>query len=293
MKKQNKKQHMCSTTSKSFVLIYLILFLVSCSQNEGYSKYLSEDISNQESVDPLIAASENNQNEDGSGKVKDVIKDHKIIKNADCRIKVDNVEKTTALMKKVITGFDAYVAKESFTNTNYNKENQVMIKVPKEHFNSLLDSLCSLGSYLDYKNISTVDVTEEYVDLTARLKTKLDVKERYEIMLSTKAKLVEDILLIEDNLRVIQEEIEVVQGRLKFLKNKVTYSTITINLYEIVIPQKESDIYEPRFVEKVGNALVYGWDLLKDLILMFFYIWPVLLIGVLIFIYLKFRKKKS
>lgn len=292
MRSQNNKFSICGYTSRIFLMIYFLVLLTSCSRAESEKMYLLEDISNQESIDPHVDESESND-EGASSKLKDVINDHKVIRNADCRVKVDTVEKTTTLMKKVIDGFDAYVAQENFTNTNYKKENQMTIKVPKEYFNSLLDSLCSLGSYLDYKNISVVDVTKEYVDLSARLKTKLVVQERYGIILSAKAKTVEDILLIEDNLRIIQEEIEVVQGRLKFIENKVAYSTITIDLYETVIPEKEPDAYKPRFIEKIKNALSYGWYLLKDLILMFFYIWPVLLLGILIYIYLKFRKKKS
>ncbi|MBQ0740603.1 DUF4349 domain-containing protein, partial [Aquimarina celericrescens] len=90
------------------------------------------------------------------------------------------------------------------------------------NFDIVLDSICKTAEFVDFKNISTIDVTEEYVDITSRLKTKVEVKQRYETILRTKAKTVEDILMAEEKLSKLQEEIESAQGRLKYLGSKVT-----------------------------------------------------------------------
>ena len=80
-----------------------------------------------------------------------------------------------------------------------------------------MDSINNSVEFIDYENITTKDVTEEYIDLESRLNTKLEVKQRYESILRKQAKTVKDILATEEKLQIIQEEIESVQGRLKYL----------------------------------------------------------------------------
>ena len=70
------------------------------------------------------------------------------------------------------------------------------------------------------KNVSVQDVTEEYLDIEARLKTKKEVEARYIEILKSKTKTVEDVLKAEEQIRIIREEIEAREGRLNYLKNQ-------------------------------------------------------------------------
>ncbi|GGX16647.1 hypothetical protein GCM10007384_17670 [Aquimarina muelleri] len=215
----------------------------------------------------------------------------KIIKEANCRIKVLDVEEATGLAKKIAAKYRGYVSDERFTNTNYSKENRFTIRVPQNNFDIVLDSICKTAEFVDFKNISTIDVTEEYVDITSRLKTKLEVKQRYETILRTKAKTVEDILMAEEKLSKLQEEIESAQGRLKYLGSKVTYSTIQLDIYETIIPKVQSEKYTLGFLDKAKKGLLFGWSVIEVLTLSLFYIWPLLILGIFGFIYFKWRRK--
>ena len=74
-------------------------------------------------------------------------------------------------------------------------------------------------------------MTEEFVDLKARLKAKKELEDRY-LQLLEQAKNVKEMLEIERELSNIREEIEAKEGRLQYLQNKVTLSTIYINFYK-------------------------------------------------------------
>ncbi len=223
---------------------------------------------------------------------KDNIDTHlKIIKNANCRMKVSHVEEATHLAKKIAARYNGYISDERFTNTNYSKENRFTIRIPQNQFDTVLDSICELAEFVDYKNISTVDVTEEYVDISSRLKTKFEIKERYETILRTRVKTVKDILMAEDKLGKLQEEIESAQGRLNYLSNRVAYSTIQLDMYETVIPEDAPPHYEPGFLDKAQDGFSFGWSIIETCTLALFYIWPLLFIGMALFVYLKWIRK--
>lgn len=219
-------------------------------------------------------------------------KELKIIKSASIRYKVKNVKLATTVIKNMAAKYNAYISDLRLQNNLYSKENRFTIKVPNLHFDAIMDSISTVAEFVDYENITTKDVTEEYVDLETRLKTKLEVKARYETILRKNAKTVEDILKTEDKLRVIQEEIEANQGRLKYLTNKVSYSTIQIDLYETVDYKEEPIAYNKTFWSKTKSSLSNGMYAIEIVLLGLINIWPLLIIGGVIFVFIKKRLKK-
>ncbi|WP_108802892.1 DUF4349 domain-containing protein [Aquimarina sp. Aq107] len=264
----------------------------SCSQAEKSYSTATENIVMEDTGEtPALNAFETEDEIKIKNETENANNRLKIIKNASCRIKVGSVEEVTTLSKNIAAKYNGYVSDERFTNTNYSKENRFTIRIPQDKFDEVLDSICALAEFVDHKNISTVDVTEEYIDINSRLKTKLEVKQRYETILRTKAKNVEDILLTEDKLRELQEEIDAAKGRLKYMSNKVSFSTIQLDMYETVLPKDEPKKYVKSFVDRAEDGLSFGWNLLQHLFLVLFYVWPLLLLGVLILIYYKWIRK--
>ncbi|WP_299890064.1 DUF4349 domain-containing protein [uncultured Lacinutrix sp.] len=218
--------------------------------------------------------------------------DLKIIKSATARYQVKNVKQATNKIKIVAREYGAYISDLRFQNDLYRKENRFTIKVPQKHFDKVMDSVNVIADFVEYENITTKDVTEEYLDIEARLKTKLEVKARYELILRKNAETVEDILKTEDKLRIIQEEIESAQGRLKYLTNKVAYSTIQIDLYESVDYKEEPKSYTKTFWSKTKDGLSNGWSFIEAFIIVLINIWPLLIIGVFSFFIIRKRLKK-
>jgi len=95
------------------------------------------------------------------------------------------------------------------------------------------------------------------VDGEIRLNSKRLFRNRYNELL-TKAGKVVDILAIEENIRVLQEEIESTEGRLKFLDDQVLYSTIDLTLLTEKEINKDEEKTET-FKEKIKWSLATGW----------------------------------
>ncbi|WP_074409061.1 DUF4349 domain-containing protein [Aquimarina megaterium] len=287
--------------SRIIILIGITLLGYSCANSENKYALDSEHIMLEDTGETPVLSSVESEEQTNEATLLDsdrlktkknnVDTKLKIIKNANCRIKVKDVEEATLLARKIALKYQGYISDERFTNTNYTKENRFTIRIPQDQFDTVLDSVCGLAEFVDYKNISTVDVTEEYIDITSRLQTKLDVKERYETILKTRAKTVEDILKTEEKLSLLQEEIESAQGRLKYLSNKVSYSTVQVDVYQTIIPKDEPVGYEPHFLDKAKQGLSFGWSIIENLTLLLFYIWPLLVLGGVIFVYFKWVKK--
>lgn len=225
-------------------------------------------------------------------KVKDNFSGLKIIKSSNVRYKVIDVKKATEKIKMISNLYNSYVSEMRFDNNLYKKENRFTLKVPARHFDVIMDSISRVAEFIEFENISTRDVTSEYIDVEARLKTKLEVKERYESILRNNAKSVEDLLDVEEKLQRIQEEIESSQGKLKYFTNKVAYSTIQVDLYETVEYKEEPEQYKKTFLAEIKEGFVSGWDIIKSFFIGIIYIWPLVLIGSIVFIFIRKRLRK-
>src|SRR5881392_3897641 len=94
-----------------------------------------------------------------------------------------------------------------------------------------LGKLRGLGE-LKNQSISTEDVTKAYFDTDSRLKNARVMEQRLIDMLKTKTGKVSDLLQVEKELGRVREEIEKMQGELKYWDSQVQFATVTISLAE-------------------------------------------------------------
>lgn len=106
-----------------------------------------------------------------------------------------------------------------------------VLRVPVERFDAVLEGASRLG-VPQKREVTAEDVTEEYVDLSARLKSKQGIEARLLELVKTKAGEVKDIVAVETELGRVREEIERIEGRLRFLADRVALTTITIHAHE-------------------------------------------------------------
>lgn len=205
--------------------------------------------------------------------------ENKIIKTADLNVEVKDIKKATEEINKIISKYKGYIGQLTENNNHYLLNTTMTIRVPNTGFDSLVANILNVGIYVHRKEVKANDVTEEYIDVASRLKTKREVEKRY-LQILKQAKNVDDILNVERQLSYIREEIEAKEGRLKYLNDQVSYSSIQLEIFQ----QKEFEpipVVEAGFFSKTATAFTSGWKNLLNFIVGVFQIWPFMIVLVI------------
>ncbi len=182
----------------------------------------------------------------------------KLIRNATVELEIvnfdDAVQKITALAKEE----RGYVATtESQKQANGKLRGEVVVKVLPENLDRFLQKVRGLGE-LKNQTLGTEDVTKAYFDTDARLKNARVMEQRLIDMLKTKTGKVSDLLQVEKELARVREEIEKMQGELKYWDSQVQFATVTVSL-------AEKDMEEPAafFLKEHVQLALYTPDVEK------------------------------
>lgn len=213
--------------------------------------------------------------------------EQKIIKTSFLRFETKNLEKSYHNIITAVKANKGFVQEDNSSKSYNTITRRLTIRIPTTSFQTTIDSISKNVSYFDNKRISAKDVTEEFIDLEARLEAKQTLEKRY-LELLNKAKSVKEMLEIERELSNIREEIEAKQGRLKYLQNRVSLSTIDIEFYKLTSEAPVASSYGT----KMWNAVKGGFDGISMFFLGLLYIWPLVLI-VIVGIYLLRRYLKK
>jgi hypothetical protein len=222
---------------------------------------------------------------------KNNVNKHKIIKDGNISIKTENINTSKKEFDVFLKKINGYYESEDLNNDERVISYELKIRVPADKFEILINTIEKGENEIVRKSIQARDVTEEYVDITSRLNNKKEYLNRYKVLL-LKASTVKDILEIEENIRVIQEEIESTEGRLNFLNDQIAFSTLNIHLFK----EKEY-VYQPtpqdKFSERLKDALSNGWKAVVDFVLQTISSWPfIIMVLVATFIIRRMIKKR-
>ncbi len=197
--------------------------------------------------------------------------DRKLIKNGFIEFTTSDLGVSKKQILEAVTRYNAYINSDQESKTEDVVSNSLVIRVPALNFDNLLADATKGVDAFDSRQISTTDVTEEYIDVIARIKTKTELESRYFELLK-QAKTVTEMLEIEKQLSEVRTEIESNQGRLKYLESQVTFSTLTITM-------KKYSLGSSAFGTKLWAGLVNGWDYLILFLLGLVNIWPFLILS--------------
>ena len=149
-----------------------------------------------------------------------------VIYHGSLTIVVEEVQESINRVKEVAKRFDGYVQHLTY--------NSITIRIPVAHFDETIALVEEFGKVTN-RDLEAIDVTEEYVDLQARLSNALKVRTRLEALME-KATTVEETLKVELELKRLGEEIEQIEGKLKLIKNQVSLSTLSISFVKVDRP---------------------------------------------------------
>ncbi|MFN3916317.1 MAG: DUF4349 domain-containing protein [Flavobacteriales bacterium] len=252
---------------KKKIIFISILLLASCGSNkqEYDSVYFAKGAYDAATEEYESIESEN----DLSGEAIPVV-ERKLIKTGDIAFETKDLKRTRNTIQEAISKNKGYVSSDNEYKGSARITNNLTIRVPSTNFDQLLNDISEDVEMFDSKNIQVSDVTEEFLDVQARLKTKKELEQRY-LSLLNQAKTVAEILEIEREIGTLRADIESLEGRLKYMSSRVDYSTLSVSFYVIKYNEKS-------FSSRMKNGFVSGWNNLISFVIFLVYNWSSLII---------------
>jgi hypothetical protein len=252
-----------STVARSLgasTLVLLVLALASCGSYETKSDDGGVSVGREPAgVDPRTGSGPDlAPSEEGAA---DITEDpaalgdfgRKIVKTADLGLRSEEVRESAAQAQQLAASAGGTVLSSQVYGSHDSVTAQLVLSVPSEEFERVLDELRSLGKKVTTDTISGQDVTEEYVDLQSR-ERNLRATEESLLRLYDRAENVEEALSIQRELTTVRGEIELVQGRIKYLDQRSAYSQITLNIQPVTSPPPPKPTWDP------GDVVERAWD---------------------------------
>ena len=164
--------------------------------------------------------------------VPDTVAGPMLIRTGDASIEVDSLEPAVAALRALAARVGGFVANTSFSGgRDQVREATLQLRIPAARFDDAHGGLAALGR-IEWSNVMAQDVGEEYVDLSARAANARRLETRLVELLARRTGKLDDVLAVERELARVREEIERHEGRLRFLRSRVTTSTLSVRLHE-------------------------------------------------------------
>ena len=202
------------------------------------NNYRAESITEETAAAPM-------QLEEGATQVTEpATLERKLIKTVNLSLETTDYDKTILTIKDGVSKFNGYIEQsEARGNKSGSRYANLTVRIPQENLDAFLFDAEGSGS-VTYKNENVNDITLQYADTKDHIKTLEIEQERLWVLLE-KADTIETIIALEERLSEIRYELESYNTRLKGYDNKVSYSTVYINIDEVKVytPQEKDNMF--------------------------------------------------
>ena len=274
--------------SPFILLLILLSFSLSCSQS--VSRLSAGALSKNEAVaeqpkSKNFAETKAVMGDTVNDEVVSALTERKIIRNADITIEVPSTPEAQHRVTSIAEAHGGFVVtSESRQRDNIDPSQRTLdfkliVRIPSNNFGAALDEIRKLASNVSEEKTTGEDVTEEFIDLEARVKTQKALELQFlEIM--RQATKVADALEVQRQLADVRTEIEKLEGRKHFLENRSSLATITVN---IQAPKPAIATTPTGFRHSLSEAFSDSIDLASGLVLFFIRL-AILMVPVLLFL---------
>jgi hypothetical protein len=175
-----------------------------------------------------------------------------IVRTSSITMVVEDVSVTIDQISKLAEDSDGYVVSSNKYKSGEKLVGTITIRVPSDDFDNAIATLRAFAEEVTYENTTAEDVTEEYVDLAAKL-MNLESTEAQLLEIMKKAVTVEEILAVQKQLTATRDEIERTKGRMHYLEQTSATSLITVQLTQSKLDAKVT-AYSSRDI-RAGGAV--------------------------------------
>ncbi|MDD3875060.1 MAG: DUF4349 domain-containing protein [Bacteroidales bacterium] len=267
-----------------FFLFFIVfsIFIFGCSHSD--KKYFEAGAADITEEGAVVSADEmTTPQQESTPEVS--IDNRKLIKEGILIFETEDLNKTKNNVTQAIKVTGAYVSNEQEFSSESRNTHYLEIRVPSIKFDTLVELISKDVSVFDTKDITLADVTEEFLDIQARLKTKKELETRYLELLS-RANNVREILEIEREITNLRGEIESIEGRLQYMSDRISLSTLKLTYYKELGRSMN-------FFKNVGDGFKNGAKAFVWVLIGLVYVWPFLLIAFLIVFLVRRRRNKK
>lgn len=152
-----------------------------------------------------------------------------LVRRAALGVDVDDIAVSTSRAHGVAIGSGGYVEREERAE----RSASVTIRVPEPRLDAALDTLGRLGKITN-RTVSAQDVTEEAIDVEARIRSLTASRDRLRELLG-RASAVGDIVAVEKELARVQGELDSLQGRLQHLRSTAALAELHVSFHQKVV----------------------------------------------------------
>ena len=277
------------------VLSLICLTLYGCGAGTEYNSTLdsvTNEMVGEAELGDITSSKLENGNENGSKIIRtlNVFGETKAFDNAIADIEAKISENGGYIEKSEINGGESLSS-----NRRTSKQASFVVRIPADKLDSFFEQAKGILN-VTKKTETSSDVTLEYYDTKSRLETLQTKKAALDEML-TKAENLDDLLKIQNSLYDVIADIEAYQSKLNLYDNKVNYSTVNLNIEEVI---EYTETEEVGFGKRLVSAFTESWvdfgDFCLDFIIFIVAALPTLLVlgGIAaLIIFLVKRSKKS
>lgn len=161
--------------------------------------------------------------------------DRKIIRNANLTLEVASPSEVQPKIVSIAESHQGFVVTSEATQRTVEDKNKaeitvsLVVRVPASQFNQVMEAIRGVGTRRLQEKVTGQDVTEEFMDLEARIKNQKALELQF-IEIMKRAGKVDDALSVQRELAEVRTEIEKLEGRRRFLENQASLSTINVTL---------------------------------------------------------------
>ncbi|MGM9479237.1 DUF4349 domain-containing protein [Pedobacter sp. GSP4] len=236
----------------------------------------------------------------------------KIIKTADMRFRVKNVQHTKEALSKTIKAEGGTVAEFSIQSaiqetdkvkqstdslkeiTSYRTEGYLVAKVPSEKLDEFTNTIAKMAVFVDNQSMKMDDQSIAYLANKLKAQNRVDAIAKINKVASKKSANVESSLYIKDD--YVDKKMENMQ-----IDSRVKFSTITLNFYQdntvktLIVANDNLYDYRPAFVNRLWLEVVNGWTIFKEIIIAISNLWMLILASFGVFFAVRYfiRKDKT
>jgi hypothetical protein len=276
---------------KILICCVITIAAFGCSSDKrSYERSADSTQSNLEAVDSLAEA--------------------KVIKTADMRFKVKNVQETKENLSAVIKGEGGMVAEFSVNSvvqrteqvkysadslldlTSYGTEGLIVARIPSDKLDDFTNKVAKLAVFIDSQSMKQDDQSMVYLSNKLKSRNRVEAVEQLNKHATKKSNNVETSLNVKDD--YVDRKIENLA-----IDNQVKYSTITLNFYQpntvkkLMVGNDNLYDYRPGFLNRFWMSIQNGWTIFKEFLLLLATIWVWILIGTVGYIFYKQYRKKQ